>query len=487
MKKHRPLLIFFLMVAFGCAPVGPNYKKPETNVPPKFGSLEQGTSSGDEAGRESLVSWWKILKDPYLNSLMDRAFNGNLDLRIAEARLQQSRALSLRSEAALLPEGAATGAYYRIRRTQTGFAGQPAPGTPTFLPPLSKDREGDLFQVGFDASWEIDIFGGLRREIEATGADLSATEDFLRDTLVSLQGEVARNYIEFRGLQKRLEIARQDVESRRENFEIADARLRAGLVDELDAARAKGEWATAESRIPPLENSLRSSVHRLGVLLGLEPLSLLPELKDSATLPTIPENLPAGVPSELLRRRPDIRRAERDLAAATARIGVSTADLFPRFTLFGTFGFQSDQIGKLFTEGSNYWRIGPSVRWSILNFKRILANIEVSKAVREETLAKYEKSILLSLEEVENALVTLSREKKRLESLAESTRANELAVELARQRYVAGLQDYLAVVDAQTASYTAQDQYAQSLQNHALAFISLYKALGGGWREYYEE
>ena len=300
---------------------------------------------------------------------------------------------------------------------------------------------------------------------------------------MTLQGEVARNYLQIRGQQLRLKIAQDEVQTRKQNVELVQARFQAGLVNELDLARAKGALAAAQSIIPLIENNLREILHRLAVLLGQEPMSLVGELEEIRKLPEVPENLPAGLPSDLLRRRPDIRRTERELAAATARIGVSTAELFPKFSLTGSFGYQGNKVGDLPREGSNFWRIAPTFRWSILNFKRITADIEVNKAVREESLARFEKSVLVSLEEVENALVALSREKRRAEALEEAVQANELAFGLAMERYRVGIQSYLEVLDAETALYLAQDQLAQSRQNRAVALVSLYKALGGGWRE----
>jgi NodT family efflux transporter outer membrane factor (OMF) lipoprotein len=470
MKRRGIILLILLWIVANCAPVGPDYQRKDPAVPSRFGSVESGVTTGEAVGSEFLSSWWTILQDPILNSLMDRAVNGNLDLRIAQARVQQARALSLVSSSRLLPEGGLVGTYERVRLTEPASHG---------------DRQNNLFLAGFDASWEIDIFGGVRRGIEAAEADLAASGDALRDILVTMQGEVARNYIGYRALQLRLEIARQTVQIRRENTEITEARTRAGFVSELDLTRARGELASAESRIPFLENSLLATLHRLGILLGLEPVSLAAELQAPTELPTLPENLPTGMPSDLLRRRPDIRRAERELAAATARIGVSTAELFPKFSLTGVFGFQADDLDKLPHNSSNFWSIGPTVRWPILNFKRILASIQFSKAVREETLALYERSVLLSLEEVENSLVNLSQEKRRIEALGEAVRSNELAVELARERYISGFQSYLAVIDAQSALYTAQDELAQSRQNLTLAFVALYKALGGGWLNTY--
>ena len=269
--------------------------------------------------------------------------------------------------------------------------------------------------------------------------------------------------------------------------QLVAARFEAGLVNKLDATRVEGDLASAESRIPLLENGARAVLHRLGVLLGQEPMSLVEVLGKTGSIPEVPLALPAGLPSELLRRRPDIRRAEREVAAATARIGVSTAELFPKFSLTGVYGFQSSRLDQLVRDESNFWRITPGFQWSILNLKRILNHIEATKAVREETLARYEKSVLLSLEEVENALVLLSREKERAAALGQAVEANTLAVELAAQRYKSGLQSYLSVLDAESALFTAQDQLAQSRQNRAVGLVALYKALGGGWEDYYGE
>ena len=478
MKKILPALLTLIGLTWGCSAVGPNYTRVEPAVPSKFGSLEQGISSSESLDAEMLSSWWNIFRDPVLNSLIRRAVNGNLDMRIAEARVRQARALSAVSESRHYPEGGVEAGYQRQRRSESGFSGQTGGTSVSFGP-----RETDLFLAGFDASWEIDVFGGIRREIEASQADLAASVEALRNALITLQGEVARNYIELRGQQLRLQIARKEAEIRKENLGLIDARLRAGLVNELDLARGKGDLANAESRIPLLENFLRGSFHRLAVLLGREPISLVAELEMEKQLPDVPENLPAGLPSDLLRRRPDIRRAERELAASTARIGVSTAELFPKFSLTGSFGYQATKLEDLPQESSNFWRIGPTFRWSILNFKRITASIEASKAVREEALARYEKSVLNSLEEVENALVALSREKLRSEALAKGVEANSLASELAMERYKAGFQSYLEVIDAETALYIGQDLLAQSQQNRALALVSLYKALGGGWTD----
>jgi len=460
-----------------CAPVGPDYQKTEPAMPSAYGSVETGISTCDQPGPCFCGSWWEVLQDPVLDGLMTQAVERNLDVRMARARVQQARASAGISAARLLPEGGPQGSYDVYRRSDAAVPVQDGSATPTTF-----RRRGELYEVGFDASWEIDIFGGLRREIEAADADLAAAGEALRDTLVTLQGEVARNYMELRGQQLRMDIAQRELTSRRTNASITESRFSAGLVSHLDLARAQGEVAVAESRTPSIENAILAAVHRLGVLLGREPASLMSSLSRLAALPEIPDDLPAGLPSELLRQRPDIRKAEREVAADTARIGVSTADLFPRFSLTGYFGYLDDDLEGLSWRSGHFWGIGPSVRWPILNFKRIISNIAAREAVRDEALARYEKVVLLSLEEVENALVVLSREKRRAASLAVAVTANDEALKLARELYTAGAESYLAILDAESALFNAEDELAQSRLNRALGFVALYKALGGGWQ-----
>jgi len=472
--KYGALFFIAMILSGACAPVGPDYRKVDPPVPSCFGSLENGICTGEQPDKQFLTSWWKELQDPVLDELIASAIDSNLDMRIARARVRQARALAGVSAARLLPEGGPQASYDVYRRSDATLPVQGDGSTPAPRP------RGELYEVGFDASWEIDIFGGIRREIEAADADLDASEEALRDVLVTLQAEVARNYLELRGQQLRMEIAQGELESRKTNEVISESRFKAGLVNHLEVSRAKGEVAVAESRIPSLENAILAAVHSLGVLLGRDPTSLVAELSQPAALPEIPYNLHAGLPSELLRQRPDIRKAEREVAAATARIGVSTADLFPRFSLTGYFGYLDDDLESLSWRSGHFWGMGPSVRWPILNFKRILSDIEASEALRDESLSRYEKTVLLSLEEVENALVVLSREKRRAESLEVAVQANDEALKLARELYRAGAESYLAILDAESALFTARDELAQSRINRAIGFVSLYKALGGG-------
>ena len=426
--------ILFLLTA--CA-VGPDYRRINPPVPEQYVSLEPGISAGNPLSAERARDWWKIFGDPELDRLISRAVEKNHDLRLAGARVRLARALRGGAASGYYPEGELSGTAQRFRSTEGGFVG----GGPTGGG-VSSDgqRGGELYQAGFDASWEIDIFGAVRREVEAANADLAASEEAWRDTLVSLKGEVGRNYLEIRALQLRLEIARRDVAVREENVQLTEARLKAGLITEQEKARNRGALANAQSLIPGLEKNWLAANHRLAVLLGEWPTVRIQELDRNVELPQVPENLPAGLPSDLLRRRPDIRRAERELAAATARIGVALADLFPRFSLTGSFGLQSRNTGNLIDEGSSFWRVGPTLRWNILNLKRILSGVEASRAVREGVLSQYEKTVLVALEEVENALVILSKEKTRTARLTQAVEANGLAAELAQKRYQAGLE-----------------------------------------------
>jgi outer membrane protein TolC len=326
-----PFWIVISMILAGCA-VGPDYQRVDPSVPARFGALEPGTTVGDPLPPGTGEGWWTIFQDPELDRLLARAVEKNHDLRLAGSRVRLARAL----------RGGAVG------------GGQ---------------RDGDLYNAAFDASWEIDIFGAVRREVEAADADWAASRESWRDTLISLRGEVGRNYIEVRAIQLRLRIAWKDAVMRGENVGLSEARYQAGLIAEQELARNRGALANAQSVIPTLEKNWSAAVHRLGVLLG-------------------------EAPSELIR----------ELAAATARIGVAQADLFPRFSLTGAFGLQSRNTGNLADEGSSFWRIGPTFRWNILNLQRIFSNIAAGEVVREGALVQYEKAVLMALEEVQNAL-----------------------------------------------------------------------------------
>ena len=467
LKIVLPVLFLpcLILLISGCA-VGPNYNPPKISIPESWSELQQK----GEATPASIVQWWKTFNDHVLDSLITRAVKSNLDLRVAEARVREARFQSSVVAADLWPSANTSASYSRSRRSI---------GIST-IPPKAKVKR-DLYEAGFDASWEIDLFGGKRRAIEAARADIDAAVENHRDVLITLLAEVARNYIEVRGSQRRLEIVRKNIQIQQETVDITRVRYKAGLSSELDAIQAEALLATTKSQIPLLENSMKQAIHRIGILLGQNPGALLVELTKEAPIPPAPAAVPVGLPSDLLRRRPDVRRAERELAATTARIGVAKADLFPKFSLTGDFGLQTENLNAFSLTHSRFWSIGPTVRWPIFEAGRIRANIKVQNARQEQSLLNYEKAILSSLEDVENAIVAYNTEYVRHQNLSEAVNANRRAVDLASELFTKGLANFLNVLDAERSLYKAEDDLTQSERTVSLNLVTLYKALGGGW------
>jgi NodT family efflux transporter outer membrane factor (OMF) lipoprotein len=481
--KLRKLLLsltaFGLIIMSGCA-VGPDYQRPETEVPQTWDGQKAVTaeqSSKTTTAPVQLVEWWEAFKDPTLSSLVEMAARSNLDVRLAEARIRQSRAALGVAGAPLWPGLSSSLIYERSSSSSAVVtSGGPALATAGGL------RE--LFQVGLDASWEVDIFGGTRRNIEAAGADLKAAVEDRRDVLITLVGDVGNNYISLRGFQKQLDIARQNLDAQRHTAEITRKRFEAGFVGALDVANADAQVATTQAQIPLLESSARASIYSLGVLLGREPAALAQDLAKAAPIPPNPLEIPVGLPSELVRRRPDIRRAEAQIHAATARIGVATADLFPKFSLTGSFGFSSNDLTKLGNlSNSKFWSFGPTVTWPIFAGGRIMYNIKVQDALQEQALLTYQKTVLTALKDVETALVAYAKEQEHRKSLATAVANNRKAVDLAMKLYVAGKTDFLNVLTAQRSLYTNEDALVQSVRTLDTNLIALYKALGGGWEK----
>jgi NodT family efflux transporter outer membrane factor (OMF) lipoprotein len=449
----------------GCS-VGPNYQPAKLSLPDAWAEVGPG---GSTQGAAELVQWWRTFEDPMLDSLIERALKSNYDLQAAAARLRAGRALRGAALADFLPTIDANGSYTKARRSENALS----------FPVRLIDT--DTYQAGFDATWEIDVFGGKRRALEAASADLQAIEEDGRSVLVSLLSEVARNYLELRGSQRRLGIARQNLRAQQETLEITQQRFTAGLVGELDVAQARAVLAGTRAQVPTLETLEKQSIHRLSILLGQAPGALQGELEKAAPIPPPPPEVPAGLPADLLRRRPDVRRSERQLASATARIGVARAELFPKFFLTGTAGFQSLHTGNLIAPQSEFWSAGPSVRWRLLEYPRLRAQVRAQTAQQEEALAQFEQTVLASLEDVENALVAYGKEKERYLALSEEADANRRALELARQIYRSGLGEFLNVLDAERSLFQAEDSLAQSQGTVSVNLVALYKALGGGW------
>jgi NodT family efflux transporter outer membrane factor (OMF) lipoprotein len=431
----------------------------------------------------SLSLWWTAFEDPTLNTLIDRAILANQDLRIAESRVREARALRDIATSGRYPTVNASASYSRSRNSETltGFGtGTGGTGGGGGFGSFG-EGEQNFYQAGFDASWEIDVFGGVRRSVEAATAELAASEENRRDVMVSLLAEVARNYIELRGLQRQRTVAINNAEAQKQTLELSTSRFRAGVANELDVKRAEALVSTTESVVPNLEAGIARAIHRLNVLEGRQPETPLINPTEDAKIPASAGQVPLGLPSELLRRRPDIRRAERELAAATARVGVATADLFPKFALTGGLGLQSSTFGDLPDARSLFWSIGPSVRLPLFNAGRIRANIRVQDARQEQALIRYEQAVLLALEDVENALVNYGKEQSRFRSLQSAVAANRRAVEMSTELYNRGLIDFLSVLEAQRQLFNSEELLIGSERNLSANLVALYKALGGGW------
>ena len=479
-SRLRSLAALALVFVFfsGCM-VGPNYKQPKEPMPAKWGEESRGVSEKEPA---DVKQWWTLFNDPTLNALIGEAEKANKDLKIAYARIREARALRTISASGLFPAVGTREQYDRIRSSSNAAPSSVAPRFRSPAPLPGTFMNGyDLYLGGFDASWELDFFGRIRRSVEAASADLSASEEDYRDTLVTLLSEVAVDYLTVRGTQLRLDIAEKNIEAQRQTVELTRVRFEAGLSSDLDVSQAKAQLATTESQVPSLETTLKQSMFQLATLLGQAPEYLVEELSKSVPIPGIPPEVPVGLPSDLLRRRPDVRRAERQLAAATARIGVATADLFPRITLTGNIGQASMTLSNITHSANSFWSLGPALDWNLFNAGSTLANIEAQKARTEEALGTYEKTVLTALQDVESALVAYSREQTRRESLAAAVDSNQRAFDISSELYARGLVDFLRVLDSQRSLYLTQDQLAVSDQLVSSNLVTLYKALGGGW------
>lgn len=469
-----------LLVLAGCA-VGPNYHKPAVKVPEKW------SASSQEGDTVYLTQWWTTLKDPVLDSLVQRAAAANLDVQIAEARVLEARAARGWTLADFLPMTNVSGKYAHTQIRKPTTSGTSGGIVSTLIGAVfvgnkpNVKRQIDLFQTGFDASWEIDVFGGKRRAAEAAKADMEAAQTSRDDVLVSLLAEVARDYLELRGAQGRLEIAQSNLRGQEDTLQLTRTRYNAGLVSELDVKRAEAQLETTHSQMPSLETAMQKSVHHLSILLGQEPNALAEELLKPAPLPLAPPEIPAGLPSELLQRRPDIRVAERQLAAATARIGEATSDWFPKFSLTGALGAESGTFNALAHGANRVWSFGPTMDWGILNAPRIWSNVKIQNARQEQALHQYQKVVLGALEETENSLVAYSNEQRRYQSLHNATEASRRAVSMANELYTKGLVDFLNVLDGQRSLYEAEDQLMQSRTTVLTNLVAIYKVLGGGW------
>jgi NodT family efflux transporter outer membrane factor (OMF) lipoprotein len=446
----------------GCVAVGPDYSPPQVPLPAAW---ERAAGSGfAQPGREDLSAWWLRLEDPLLASLVGEALEGSPDLRSAQARVRQARALRAFAGAERFPAVSASAAVTRSEASERAGG-----------------RTSELYSAGFDASWEPDVFGGVRRGIEAADAALEASEASLQDTRVTLVAEVALNYVEVRAFQARLAIARASLATQGETFQLTDWRAQAGLVGSLDVEQARAQLEQTRAQIPALGTSLAQAEHRLAVLLGRAPGALRERLALAGPIPVPPEKVALGIPADTLRQRPDVRAAERTLAAETARIGQVQAGRYPGFRLTGSIGVEALSAGALGASGAAASSLAASVAMVIFDAGRLRQQVEAQGALAEQALARYEAAVLAALEDVENALVALGNSARRAEALRNATEAARNAALLARQRYASGLIDFQPVLDTERTLLGLQDSLAVTQAESASALIQLYKALGGGW------
>ncbi|MDR9501825.1 MAG: efflux transporter outer membrane subunit [Desulfurivibrionaceae bacterium] len=443
----------------GCAAVGPDYQRPAPRTPAKWHS-ELGSGLNAMEYRE--MEWWAAFSDPLLQSLIEAALTNNLDSKEARARVREARARRGFSQAGQFPTLDASAAANRSKSS----------GSATTR---------NYYAVGFDAGWELDIFGGVRRAVEAAEAELDASREGLADVLVTLTAEVALNYLDVRTFQARLAVAHANLALQQQSLELTEFNQQAGVGDERAVAQARANLENSRAQLPGLRQGLGEAKNRLAVLTGRLPGSVHGLLAAQAAIPTVSSSVAVGIPAETLRRRPDVRRAERLVAAQTARIGVATADLYPKFRLLGSIGLESLKSSELFTSASETWRLGPTLAWNLFDAGAIRQNIEVHSAIQEQYLLAYEGAVLAALEEVENALTAYGHEQLRRQRLQAAVAAARQAEALAAQQYQAGLVDFVVVLDAQRSLLAFEDQLAVSAGTVSGNLIRLYKALGGGW------
>jgi multidrug efflux system outer membrane protein len=445
-----------------CA-VGPDY-----HSPPVAPAVVRNASSSGFVMQSPEALWWQEFGDTELDSLVLRALDANLDLRSAYDRVLAARAVFAERKFDYAPHVELQGSYSHFDQQQPGFGSAPV--------------NAQFDSLGFDATWEIDLFGHVRRSVEAARADLGAEHANYQDAQVTVAAEVARNYFVLRGAQKRLLVARENLSTEHQTLELTQLLDETGRGSELDVQRSRARLKATEATIPPLEAAEKQAGYRLAVLLGQRPGALDQELQ-SAVVATYAKALPIGDTAELLRRRPDVRAAERQLAAATARVGVATADLFPRVDVTGFVGFLSGDVGRLFgtTSDNNAraWSVTPTVSWAAFDIGSVKARLRASEAQSDAAAANYEKVVLTALEDTENSFVAYSAGQAQLKSLSEQAQASRRAAELANTQYREGVADFLVLLDAQRTQLDAEDSVAQAETSVNVSVVAIYKALGG--------
>jgi NodT family efflux transporter outer membrane factor (OMF) lipoprotein len=473
------------VVLCGCA-VGPDYQPPDVSIPSRFGAasgISTYAAAPDEGSSAEFSQWWRMLNDRQLDGLVEQAIVSNPDIELALTRVQRARTEEIALLGTALPHlgvsagiAAGTGTDLTKGRVADSLrAGSDATG----LQSLSRI-------VGFDGGWELDLFGKYRRLLEAARGDTEALNEMRHAVLITVVADTVRGYVAIRGLQSRLGEARTDVATAQKTLDLVQTRYEHGLTNELDVKLAKRQLATLQARLPELTAAIAAAENRMALLLGTYSVAIAPELRRPRGIPHIPERLSPRAPIDLLRRHPDIRRAERELAAATARIGAATADLFPTVALTAGVGVQGGprQAGGAVPINGPIWSIGPGGYWPFLDFGRLDALINEQELRTHEYLVSYRKTILAAVAEVDDAIRGYRSARQRLTSLQAALAESHSAVDLATERYERGLTDFLNVLDAQRQLYEMEEQSIAAQEVVAFQFIALYKALGGGWERY---
>jgi outer membrane protein, multidrug efflux system len=461
-----PAIIALLVFLSGCAAVGPDFHAPNLSAPDTWHTTLEGGLAVSETPSQDQAVWWQLFNDSVLTGLIEQAVAGNLDLKNAMARIEEARALYSISQADDYPVLDSTG---QIRRVQSSK--ETGTGSTT-----------GYYFAGFDAAWELDLFGGVQRSQEAALAEVQTRQEAMRAVLIRLQAEVALNYLDLRTFQERLVAAQANLAVQEETYEINLSRYNAGLTGELPLHQSQYILEQTRSQIPMLYDGLGRAANRLAVLVGEQPGTLHETLEPAGSIPCIPLEVVMGIPARTLRQRPDIRRAERAVARETALVGVAMADLYPRFHLGGSFGLEALSAGNFLNSSSRFWGIGPRVSWRLFDGGRIKQNIQAQSLRQEQALITYQATLLAAREEIENAILAFAKEQLRRDSLIKATAAARKADRIARDQYQAGLVDFSNVLDAQRSLLSFDDQLARSRGAVSANLVRLYKALGGGWQ-----
>ncbi|MHC5108933.1 MAG: efflux transporter outer membrane subunit [Planctomycetota bacterium] len=494
-------LLLVLLGNTGCL-VGPNYRPPPVQVADEWLELEDPRIIGEPA---DMSAWWTVFNDPVLDELIQTAFEQNLTLRAAGIRIATSRYQRAVVIGELFPQfQQGSGSYSHIQKNLGASAGGKPPEGPSdaanalgviqsirtdgvrgIIKSLaggdSAPRQFDFWQLGFDMAWEVDFWGRFRRSIEAADADLDASIQDYEDVLVTLLSEVASTYVQIRTFQGRLQVAHENIDIQEKALAIAEAQFQAGAVTELDVAQAQSVLAGTRALVPGLEAGLRAAENGLFTLLGSPPRKAS-ELLGDGPIPTAPPEVTIGIPADLIRRRPDIRRAERNVAAQSAFVGVSMADLYPRFSFNGSMGLSANRSFSDLFDGQFYdWSFGPSFDWALFNYGRIINNVRVQDATLESLAVNYQNAVLQAAAEAETAIYDFLKSQAEARYFSEGVEAGKLATSIALAQYEQGAVDYQRVLSAQQILTNQQDNYTSAVGSIALNLIATYKALGGGW------